>query len=189
MSENKEGSFDMGSVSEEDPAAVAAVATAASTKPAKKAKGAKAEGQAVSDKEPAAPKEPKVPTVGEYGKRGLPTWSASLVEGVAFEGDAAKHHQRVVIYDLLVANGGTMTAGDLITTIENDEALLRKMNTSQPIMRCVAYQVNELVKRGVATTTKPERGAKAEAAPAAAEGQAAEGAVEAAPAAAEEAAA
>lgn len=168
-----EGTFDMGAVSQEDPAAVTASNVASlNTKPARKVRGKKA-GSAPSDAEggtaegeaTAEPKEPKVPQTGEYGKRGLPTYRVSL-NNVEISDAAKKHHQRRIILDLLSANENEMAVGDIITTIESTPSLLAGMNTNQPIIRCVAYQVNELVKLGMCSTTKPERAPKSDAAPA-----------------------
>jgi hypothetical protein len=152
--------FDMGAVTDEDP--VTDMGVPVPKEP--RAKRARKDKGAISDTVPAATKEPKIPVTGEYGKRGLPTFVVSLTEDAVFEGDAAKHHQRQVVYEVLTALGGSVEVGDIITTIESDNALLQRMNTTQSVMRCVVYQVNELVKHNIVTTSKDEdKAARAEA--------------------------
>ena len=162
MSEDsmKEGVVDMGEVSAEDP--IQSVATEA---PAKKARSRKpsAEGATVA-KEPVV----RTPVVGDYGKRGLPHWSIALTNDHASlwadeSNKMSKHHQRVLIYSILSANGSPMTAEQLVLTIENSAEYLQAMRTNQSVARCVLFQINELQKAGIVATDKPARTKKEEA--------------------------
>lgn len=149
----KEGEFDMGDVSVENE--VSAVDPALAAIPEKKPRKARGEAK------PKEPKEPKNPLVGEYGKRGLQETPITLLfsaEGFNNHSSAAKHHQRVVIFELL--SSGVNNVKDITLAIENTPELLQRMNTKQPVLRCVLYQLNELKKAGAVSYVSAARGKK-----------------------------
>ena len=162
----KEGEFDMEGVSIEQPVTAVDPATQGST-PAPAKRGRKPSG------EPKPPKEVVVknPIVGEHGKNGLPAYLAYNVatadEFKAHEA-ASKHHQRVLVYEIIAEHGGQCAVSEIVKTIEGNPELLTRMRTNQPVLRCVLYQLNELKKFGICSSDKPERAKKEKAAAAAA---------------------
>jgi len=142
-----------------------------------KAKKAKAAKEPSEPKEPAAP---KIPQVGDYGKRGLTTrpFTVTLpLDQWSNNENILKHHQRQVIHQALalLQNDGTdlfaplgenrpedaLNMGQVITTIEGSEDLLKQMNTNQSVTRCVTYHLSELRKLEAVDFEVAERKPKA----------------------------
>lgn len=112
-----------------------------------------------------APKAPKVPAESKLVRDSKIKLGRKLNDG-----ETLGHHQKEVIYATAVkiAKDGLTSVSEVVKTIQGDKELVSKMNTVQPVERCVRYHLKSMVSAGLFSTEKieapkAEKPAKAEA--------------------------
>lgn len=96
----------------------------------------------------AKPKVVKNPIVGKVGEDG------KLVVVKQPDPKAKLHNQQSVMLDVLSKHKGTITRLELVKAIETDKELLKRMDTVQPVFRCVKYHERKLSQAGLIRVEK-----------------------------------
>lgn len=112
-----------------------------------------------------APKAPKVPAESKLVRDSKVKLGRKLNDG-----ETLGHHQKDVIFGVAhkIAKDGLTSVAEIVKTIQGDKELVSKMNTVQPIERCVRYHLKSMTSAGLFSVEKieqpkAEKPAKAEA--------------------------